>query len=72
MEQSEVRMRPEQLTCHASQLFDDIAQSLLHFAKSIGRCARLCFGLLSATCRAWGCHALQPGRLSLPDHSNSA
>ena len=46
MEQFEIRMRPEQLTCHASQLFDDIAQSLLDFAKSIGRYAGMCVGLL--------------------------
>ena len=51
MEQFEVRMKREQLTCHASQLFDDIAQSLLDFAKSIGRCARLCSGL-PTTCWA--------------------
>ena len=42
MEQFEIRMRPDQLTCHASQLFDDIAQSLLDFAKSISRYARTC------------------------------
>ena len=50
MEQFEIRMRPEQLTCHASQLFEDIAQSLLDFAKSIGRCARMWVGLLLTTC----------------------
>ena len=52
MEQFEVRMRPEQLTCHAFQLFDDIAQSLLDFAKSIGRCVGLYSGLLPTTRRA--------------------